>query len=182
MPDFTCRDVVSRALRMVGIVGRSEDAEADELRDGMIVLQSLYDGWLVNGMFGKLTDVNDDVGYDARPGQRITSTGAVTLPIYTDEICPWHDLAAIEIFDVAGRRAYVWDRNAWVRLDSLEPSDEAPLSARSPNGLAACLAVLYAEEFGGQPTAAAMRQCMVFKSALSFKFGSTQEPVEGQWF
>lgn len=48
------------------------------------------------------------------------------------------------------RATYVYDSpiQRWLRIDSLDLNDEAPLSARSPDGLAALLAVRMADEFG----------------------------------
>lgn len=179
----TCRDIVSRALRMTGIIGRSEDAEADELADGMLVLQSMYDQWLIGGMFGTLKDTYYDGDYDVEVGQRAyISDGVATLPDITDTDCRWHDLAAIEVFDTEGRKVWLWDRNAWVRLDGLEPGSDAPLSDRGVNGLAACLAILYAEEFGAQPGAGVLTQSRTFKWNLSLKLGSTQDTTAGTFF
>lgn len=173
----TCRDIVARALHMTGIVPRSEDPDADELRDGLTVLQSLYDGWLTGGMFGRLTDVYEPGDYEALESQRVfVDSGTVTLPATIDERKP-RDLVAIEAHDDAGRRAWIWDRTEWVRIDALAASDTAPLSNRGVNGLAACLAVAYAEEYGAQLSASVVRQCGQFKSALSYKFGSEREPA-----
>lgn len=179
---YTVRDIVFRAMRMAGILGRTEEADAEEMRDGRIVLQSLYDSWYTNGMFGRLKDYRTEGDYDAEPGQRIYTDGTVTLPTYADAECPWSDLSAIEIFDGTSRKLWLWDRNAWVRIDALADGDEAPLSWRGANGLAACVAVNYAEEFGAQIGPGAVRQAGTFKTALSLKLGSTQPVTAGEWF
>lgn len=179
----TVRDIVTRSLRMAGIVSQNEQAEAHELDNGLFVLQSMYDEWLTAGMFGRLDDVRLEVDFDAKPGQRIYAPAdTVTLPVFEDAECPWRDLAAIEIFDVGGRRAYIWDRTKWVRIDALSPGDDAPLALRGANGLAACLAVVYAEEYGAQVGAGAVRQSNAFKSQLSYKMGTTRDPVPGQYY
>lgn len=48
------------------------------------------------------------------------------------------------------RATYVYDRpvQRWLRIDLITDNDEAPLSARNPDGLAALLAVRLADEFG----------------------------------
>lgn len=179
----TCRDIVTRALHMAGIVPRSEDPDGDEMRDGMTVLQSLYDTWLIGGMFGRLTDVYEPGSYEAEEGQRIyLSSGTVTLPTEIDNDRKPRDLVAVEAYDTAGRRAWIWDRTAWVQINDLAEADDAPLSDRGANGLAACLAVAYAEEFGAELKASIVRQCGQFKSALSYKFGSEREVAAGTWF
>lgn len=183
MATFSNRDIVTRALRMVGVLGRSEEPEADELRDGMAVLESMYLGWFTGGMFGKLEDRYEIGDYEAGEGQRIyVEDGTVTLPDLIDEDRRPRDLVAVEVDNGTTRTVNIWDRTKWVRLDSLEPAAPAPLSDRGANALAACLAVNFAEEFGAAIPASVMLQCRNFKAALSFKFGTTQEPLHGQWF
>lgn len=178
----TCRDIVARSLRMSGIVRKGRDPRATELEDGMLALQGLYDAWFTGGMFGRLMDYHSEDDYDARVGQRIFSTsGIITLP--TNEVdYPIRDLAAIEINDPDGRRAYIWDRIAWVRLDALEPGDIAPLSNRGAEGLAACLASWTVEDYGDAPTPMMMSKAGSFRTNLRLQFGSEQEPVPGQYF
>ena len=168
---------------MAAVLDRDEDPSAAEMRDGLTVLQSLYDGWLHGGMFGRLTDVYEPGDYEAGEGERVyIEDGTVTLPTEIDDRKP-RDLVAIEVFDDDGRKAWVWDRNAWVRIDSLTENDAAPLAARGMNGLAACVAVNYVEEFGeGTITQSMVRQCGQFKAALSYKFGSEREVSVGTWF
>lgn len=180
----TCRDIVTRALHMTGVVPREEDPSAAELEQGLTVLQSLYDGWLQGGMFGRLTDVYEPGDYEAEEGQRVfIDSGTATLPATVDdESRKPRDLVAIEVTDDAGRRAYIWDRNAWVRLDSLAAGDDAPLAERGVNGLAACLALAYADEFGADVRPGVVRQCAAFKTALSFKFGSERAPSTATYF
>ncbi len=168
---------------MARVVGREESPDASELRDGMIALSSLYEGWLTNGMFGRLTDVYQPGDYEAGEGERIYTTGTVTLPDTVDdgERQP-RDLVAVEVNDAAGRRAYVWDRTAWAQITGLAEGDEAPLATRSYNGLAACVATVFADEFGAELTNGIVRQASVFKTALSFKMGSERTPSTATYF
>ena len=178
----TCAAIVSRALHMGGIVPRRRSPSAEELRDGMTILQSLYDEWLVSGMFGRLTDVYQDGDYEAGEGERVyLSSGSVTLPSEIDDRKP-RDLVAIEYFDAQGRKAYLWDRTGWVRIDALEPGEDAPLSERGANGLAACVAVAFIEEFGGSVSSGMMLQARNFKTALSYKLGSERDLNPGQYY
>lgn len=177
----TCRDIVTRALRMARVLPLGEEPEAVELRDGMGVLESLYAQWLHGGMFGRLEDRQETGDVAAEAGQRVSATGAVTLPLPTREE-PVFDLAAVEINDAEGRRSYVWDRVAWLRIDGLEASDPAPLADRGANGLAACLALLYAEDFGAQVGAAAVIQARAYKTALSLKLGTDQPDAGGTYW
>lgn len=54
--------------------------------------------------------------------------------------------------DAAIRSTYVYDApvQRWLRIDTLEDTDEAPLSARGPDGLASVLAVRLADQFGAE--------------------------------
>lgn len=180
----TCRDIVTRALRMAGVVPRSDVPDADELRDGMTALQSLFDGWLTGGMFGRLQDVYETGSYEASEGQRVfLDSGTLTLPALIDDDRKPRDLVAIESFVEGGtRQAHLWDRTGWVRIDALDVDDEAPLSNRGVNGLAACVAQYYAEEFGAQLGASIILQARNFRLALSYKFGTEREVVGGAWF
>lgn len=177
----TCRDIVTRALRMARVLPLGDEPEAVELRDGLEVLQSLYAQWLHGGMFGRLEDVQSTGDVTAEAGQRVATTGAVTLPTPSYEV-PLFDLAAVDISDATGRRSYVWDRAAWRRINGLEASDPAPLADRGANGLAACLALLYAEDFGAQVGAAAVLQARTFKTALSLKMGTDQPDAGGTYW
>lgn len=180
----TVRDIVTRALHMSRIVARGEDPDADELRDGVTGLQSLYSQWLIGGMFGTLADVYSADSYEAGEGQRIfLDSGTVTLPDFIDNDRKPRDLVAIETNDPTnGRQAFIWDRTAWVRIDSLTENDDAPLADRGVNGLAACLAMVYADEFGQEIGQAVVRQASAFKTALALRLGSETDPVAGQYY
>ena len=181
----TVRDIVTRALRMAGIVDREDDPTAAELRDGMFVLQNLYDSWLTGGMFGRLTDVYEPGDYEAGEGERVylDAGSTLTLPAEIDNDRKPRDLAAIEGFISGGSRvAYIWDRTAWVQINDLDENDEAPLSNRGVNGLAACVAVHYADEFGAELRPGTLMQCRNFKTALSYKFGTEREVAAGAWY
>lgn len=179
----TCRDIVSRALRMGGVISKGEDPEAAELSDGVMALQGLYDGWFTGGMFGRLKDYYTEDDYDAEVGQRVFITsGTVTLPDLVDDEHPPRDLAAIEINDADGRQAWIWDRQEWVRIDTLAAADEAPLSNRGAEGLAACLAVSIMEEYGASPGPVTVAKAGAFRTNLRLRFGTEQEPVAGQWY
>lgn len=179
----TCRDIVARALRMAGIVRKGREPKATELADGMFALQGLYDGWLTGGMFGKLKDHYAQEDYEAEVGQRVyIESGAVTLPTLIENDHKPRDLAVVEINTPTAREVHVWDRNAWVRIDALEAGDDAPLALRGAEGLAACLAVSIAEEYGAAITGSTASKAGNFRTNLRLHYGSEQEPFEGTWF
>ena len=104
------------------------------------------------------------------------------MPVLIENDRKPRDLAAVEYFVDGVRQAYVWDRNAWVRIDDVEAADEAPLSGRGRNGLAACVAKHYVDEFGGAITAGIALQARNFQMALSLKYGAERETVTDSWF
>lgn len=177
---------MTRALHMTGVVDREDDPTARELEDGMTVLQSLYAGWIAGGMFGRLEDVYKSGDYDALEGERVSVDDAtITIPATIDddgETRAPRELTAVAVITSTGEVLYLFVAGQWRRLDTLAETDEAPLSNRGANGLAACVAVAYAEEFGAPLGPGTYAQCRNFKTALSFKFGSTREPVAADWF
>jgi hypothetical protein len=66
------------------------------------------------------------------------------------------DKAVVMVTDQFGdtRATYLYDGTIqrWLRIDSLALTDEAPLSARSPDGLAAVLAGRIADDYGASAT------------------------------
>lgn len=179
---ITCRDIVSRALRMAGIVAKGREPKAAEMTDGMFALQSMYDSMFTGGMFGRLADNREE--YQVAPGQRVfVAEGTVELPTMDDYgDCVIRDLDAIEINEPSGRKAYIWDRTGWVRLDSLGETDEAPLAFRGAEGLAACLALMIAEEYGVPATAMMASKAGNFRTNLRLGFGAQRDIAAGVWY
>lgn len=184
----TVRDVVKLALKMGRVISSGEQPEAEEAADGLVALQSLYDGWVASGMFGRLTDVyaaNDD---EAEESHRYVAASGVTITIPTtiedgDEERPPRDLTVIETVTSAGVRAVkIYDRTGWVDLLGLELEDDAPLASRGASGLAACLAMTYSEMFGAQIGPATQRLAGTFRASLAAKWGSSQSAAEQEFF
>lgn len=180
----TCRNIVSRALRMAGIVAKGRDPKAAEMTDGMFALQSTYDSMFVGGMFGKLRDVAVFEDYEALPGERVfVDDGTVTLPAMGGYECRTiRDLAPLEINDASGRKVYIWDRTGWTRLDNLGETDEAPLAHRGAEGLAACVAMQIVEDYGQAPTGMMVAKAGSFRTNLRLRWGAQQDVAAGSWY
>jgi hypothetical protein len=72
------------------------------------------------------------------------------------------------------RATYIYDGTAqrWMRVDVLELNDEAPLSARGADGLAAVLAIRLSEEFGSSLISPVTLQAAnSYKTALVTHYG-----------
>jgi hypothetical protein len=79
--------------------------------------------------------------------------------------------------------AKLYDRTAWVSLLGLRTTDVAPLSGRNAYGLAACLATSggFVAMFGATPPREVYRLASEFQLTLSYKPGSTQDRIAGEY-
>jgi hypothetical protein len=182
----TCRDIVTRALQQAGIVALGREPSAKEAEAGMLALQGLYDGWFASGMFGTLKDIDASGTYEANEGERVTGASSVTKPTRIADACsasryrPPYELSAI--VDVTAGANWLWIDGAWVNCSGLALGDAAPLSTRDSEGLSSLLASYFAEGFGGSIGPMTARRAAQFQGNVSHKFGSTQAPVEGDFF
>lgn len=173
----TCRDIISDAARMARIIAPGDVLSSAEAADGLVALQSLYNGWAASGMFGWLKDVLAKEDYEAQPGERVEANGfAVMLPTVVDRDGvdgPPKDLSFIQI-DYA---SHVYDAGAWVALADLTLDSDAPLSARNRLGLSAALAVNWVEAFGSDAlNKTIVRNANLFNRSLMQK--GEARPVE----
>lgn len=192
----TCLDVVTSALRLARVVGVNRDPKAAESERGMECLQSLYDYWVSNGMFGRLVDVYLTASDTAREGRRYLLAAGVTLTepttIPAEQNCEGvprqpRDLSIYESLTSTGTRSVrLYDRTSWVDLTGLSLSDVAPLSSRGQVGLSACLATYggFSAMFGvGQGINPDVRALAVtFLAGLSYKLGSTRDRSRAEYF
>ncbi len=183
----TCRDIITRSMRQLGILSIGREPKATEADYALGALQSLYDEWIASGLFGRLTDVYKDADYTAKEYERVTmAAGTLTIPetLETDTgdyRAPYQYAVIIGIeADVVTPRIYVGA--GWVETPSLTLDDEAPLSTLSVDGLAACLSERVASPFGVQPDAFTVRAARLFRNSLSFKLGATQPPRTAVYF
>ena len=185
----TCGDIITRAIRKARVYAAGETPSDEDMNDGLDELLNLYEQWGSNGMFGRLADVSTNDDYEASPNERVTITGGGTVTIPT-EIAddgteyPPYDTAFVEVVDVdAGLvTRYLYENGAWVELSNLDLTDEAPLAGKGRSGLAACLALAYAEEFGAEVGPGVARQAASFKTGLSMKYGSDANRTAPDYF
>lgn len=184
----TVRDIITRAMAKAKVISSGEVPTADEMQDGLTEFVSMFEQWATGGMFGRLTDVYESGSYEAEPGQRITLTdgGTATLPDYVedDEQRAPYDLSYIEIIDRDAQTVerHLYEGGQWVAIHDLGLDDPAPLSSRGSGGLSACLAMILADEFGGEVGLATMRQAAAFKTSLSLKLGGSAERTAATYF
>lgn len=183
----TCSDIITYALRMTKVLESGGTPTADESADGMIALQSFYDGMVTGGMFGRLEDTYMTESDTAEEGKRYYVPSGMTLTAATSEyVDPLtgdtrqpRDLAIYESLTAAGTRSVkVYDRTAWREMAGLTTAtDPAPLSGRGAWGLAAAFASsgAFSAMFGVVADPEIVQLARQFMGSLSGKMGSTQD-------
>lgn len=185
----TCQDIITRALRKARVYAAGEMPSDEDLADGLDELQNLYEQWGSGGMFGRLADYATETDYEASPNERITVSGSaiITIPTLIEidgQSLPPFDAAFIEVVDTDANTVtrYLYESGAWVEIGGLALADEAPLAGKGRGGLAACLALAYAEEFGAQVGPGVARQAGTFKTALSMKAGGDANRATPEYY
>lgn len=194
----SCRDIITRALRKLGHIGRTENpSEADESM-GLAALQSMFDGWASGGAFGPVRDLYKDAAYTARAGDRVRSTAAVTLPdytqvdgaTYTDDygfgVCrddrPRNRALIVVVNPTTGvSQTNLWDawRGQWVEIEGLTPNDEAPLADLGADGLACCLARVLTDDTGQKLGDETRRGAVAFENRIKNGADSRRDATPG---
>lgn len=188
----TCSTIITNALKLAKVLPSGGSPSTDEAADGLLCLQSLYDGWVSGGMFGTLEDVyltEDDVAEEGKryyvpTGITLTAATSDYVDAYGDTRQP-RDLALYETLAAAGTRTVkLYDRTAWVAMTGLASSDTAPLSNRGEMGLAACLATsgAFTDMFGAEVGQGTLILAAQFIKQLMRKSGSTQDGVPGDYY
>jgi hypothetical protein len=202
LPVPTCNDIIRMAMSRLRQLRTGEVPTAAEAADGMVTLQAMYDNWVATGLFGRLNDIIPSAAYTAQEQDRVINDGGyvITLPAsiiatapmgtyaprYPDERIwsalqtnvprPPRDYSIIEVLEGGATKRFFYSAHlrSWVRLDSLLLTSGAPLAGRGSAGLASCLAELMADEYGVDAPPGVKRQSMLFRWALSSKYGSTR--------
>jgi hypothetical protein len=190
----TCLTVIADALRLGRVIGMGREPRAAEAEAGLRCLQSLYDMWIANGMFGRLEDTWLDTDGTAEEGKRYFVTSGVTLTGLGDEYAPDgdearqpRDLAIFEVNETDGDRfVQIYDRDGWVEMTQLTLDSIAPLSNRGGMGLSACLATsgAFLAMFGsGQGISTDIYQLAnQFQQALAMKRGTTRDAAGADYY
>ncbi len=191
----TVRQICTRAARKIGASneGRQSPAPYD-----IEVLADYLIGWypqaLEEGTFGRLNDVYESADYTAEEFDRVRKDAAITVTIpdtiddaVTGETRVPLDLAPI-VVTYPGETGYpqlhLYDATEgdWVRLDGLTLESTAPLSSRSPDGLACVVAMGIMEERGQEPGPATQRSAGRFLAGLSQRNASARRTVDYEYF
>jgi hypothetical protein len=129
---------------------------------------------------------NDRLRRAARGRIQISGGATVTLPttLEDDDEAPPYRLSFIEVIDTDEETVtrYLYENGAWITIGDLTLDSDAPLAGLGAMGLSACLAMILADEFGGDVGQATVRQAAQFKTALSLKLGSTAARTGPEYF
>lgn len=184
----TCSDIISRAFQMTGIVALGDEPTAEEAQFGLEALQSMYDAWVEDGMFGRLRDVYTTVAYEGQEQERViapagvTVTWPATITSVAGDRAP-RELSCIVAIVDGVQTSKVYHKGAWVTLGGLEASTVAPLADRGAFGLSAALALMIAETFQrGIVSESVARMARQFIGSISMKLGATPRASETVYF
>lgn len=189
----SCLTIVNLALRKIGQLASGREARAVDRDDAFAALTAMYRAWINSGAFGRLSDVTPTADYVAGENERIfrnsDATLEITLPETVDDdgrmLTPL-DTSVVVIVDAFSGTVteFIYDGQikAWVLLYDLAITDEAPLSRRDEQGLAACLAVAIVDEFGGELGPSTMQQAAHFKQALTTRYSMPATQTIGEYY
>jgi hypothetical protein len=194
----TCRDITNLALRKLGKLGAGREARIADATDALDALQSMYVGWVASGAFGRLHDVQPSgPEYTARCGQRVTRTSAALVEVILPEqtvqnglydygrcipgyVYPQDgDAVVIVTLDTGLIQTWLYDGTAkkWQDVTMLQMDDVAPRSVADRQGLASCLAIELADQYGAALHPTTLAQAGRYKTALVAHYGFDRQPV-----
>lgn len=187
----TCRQVITAALRKLGLLDPEESLEDAEAVTGLGVLQGLYQHLLNGGSFGRITDVLITSDYTAKENERIAysgdATAVVSLPITITDAVTGLPRAPLDhsVVIVAGsdpQQNFIYDGSFgdWNAIEGLGLDDYAPLSNRLQ--IAAPLAVYCAPEYGREASASVQREAGGVMLALLQRFPSPRRETDATYY
>lgn len=183
----TVREIITLGLQLARVIPLGRDPKAKESEAGLTILQGMFDSMFADGQFSSLTDVYVNFAYTAKENERIRADGVtVTKPALIDvegttQRTP-RDLSAIVVITNAGQENYVFTDGAWIACHGLTLDSVAPLATRGKDGLAALLAMYFAEAFGTQLGPMWTRRGNQFRGSLSYKLGSTRDAATNEYY
>lgn len=80
--------------------------------------------------------------------------------------------------------SWLYDGTAkkWQRIDDLQLDDEAPRSEADRDGLAACLAMQIADQYGAELQPTTIRAAQRYTMQMTHRYGMRRQSVEGSYF
>ena len=170
----TCRKVIERSLRRLGVVAAGEEVAGGDEVVGMEALQEIIDSMRA-GLFGRMQDLLSDSDMTAKAFDRIVSTNisgiTVTFPTKDESGDPLRDGDVVEIRDLYSDVVFNYRWNAdvarWVAVSGLDPADDFPIGDKFVSAAVALLATRLAGEFGQPVTMEIMRDAAAGARAIA---------------
>lgn len=129
------------------------------------------------GYYGTIITITENAGetvIDVRPSQ----------PIGYSQ--PPRDGSPVVITDQVTGNILTWlydgTLKAWQQIESLQMDNEAPRSTADLQGLASCLAMEVADQFGAEISDTTARQSARFKMQMTHRYGMRREEIAGCYF
>lgn len=145
----TCRDLIDRAGRQLGVLSAGETVSGDDAADLMRHLQDLILE-LPLMMEGGWRDVRltSEAPHSACDGERIDRRDQPGAPVILPATPP--DFARVQILGGTDEGVFVFvgEKQAWSRVDALSIADESPFGRKDDAGVAALICASAAEEYG----------------------------------
>lgn len=172
---MTIIEVITRSLRMLGVIGAGNRApSADQSADGVLALQSMYQQLIAQEVFGPLTRVLVTENYEAGENELVAADGVtvtITCPVTVEDAKTGETRAPKDtaVISVAGdpRQSFIYDAyfGEWVEVEQLTKTSDAPLADRF--NITAMLAVHWAPEFGIDPHPSILAAAEMARHALA---------------
>lgn len=207
---MNCLDVISRAMRRIGVLAAGELPRDLEAADALDTLTGIYARLITEGAVGEIHSRNLAGQITAGENQRIIladTSSVVTLPETVPENYPSSSFDPCDelygsLFSIGSRpirdgavvvivnhvtktiETFIRDgqANIWVDIDNLDLTSPAPLSRRDPNGLACMLAIELADEYGQQPSAMTMANAARWQMGITHNWSEPSPPTRGIYF
>lgn len=204
----TCRSIVNRALRKIGVLAAGREARPSDAEDTLEALKGLYKAWISSGAFGRMADVVPNADFTAGENQRIFVTVDTVATITLPELVPMHldplpydqervaytnyeatdganrppkDGAVVEVVEGDSILTYLYDGTLrrWQEIGAMALADDCPRSHSDPEGLAACLALEIAGNYDAGVSDTDLRQARRYEETLSLHLSRPREAAAG---
>lgn len=165
---MNCLDIITRALRRIGVVGTGQLPREQEQDDALDYLKAIYRRLISSGAFGTIREVHpNDTTYKANAFERVVSTNPTCVVTLPDTARSGAVVCVVDTFRNQVDE-YVFDGHTqkWTTIDDLDLTSPAPLAHGDPTGLAAYLALELADEYGQTPSTILMNSAAHWVNGL----------------
>jgi hypothetical protein len=179
---MNCLDIITRAMRRIGILAGGELPREQESEDALETLKAIYRRLITDGAFGVIREVKATGDHTARANQRITAGPDATISLPDDAF----DMAIVCIADPARNQVdeYIYDGRAkkWTTIDDLTLTSPAPFSNSDPIGLSCYLSLELADEYGQQPSQVTVQNAARWQMSITHNWSAEPTGERGVYY